>query len=138
MLLGREPGVVSAKQKVEHGGITSIAGHGSLGQKSLTHTYGEVAASAGWWVRMEWMGELVVMTKASEKDGITKYFVNRLSIHLDLLTLVNFTGRPAQRGGERHNTTDTPSPLTSSNSTGASGLSSSTSTSGAGTSAIPI
>src|SRR4051794_8915828 len=57
---------------------------------------------------------LVVMTKPKEKDGVTKYHVNRrvcgLSpsvmtflnaaqpIPLDLLTLVNFTDPPQQRG----------------------------------------
>ncbi|KAJ3713248.1 hypothetical protein DFJ43DRAFT_1161163 [Lentinula guzmanii] len=91
-------------------------------------------------------GNAVVMTKASVKDGITKYFVNRHSIPLDLLTLVNFIDPPTQRGagllrnlrgGQRHNTTNTssPSPVTSSNSTSTSGLSSSTTTPGAGTSA---
>lgn len=71
------------------------------------------------------------MTKAREKDGITKYFVNRRPIPLDLLTLVNFTDPPTQRGagllrnlrgGERHNTgdTNTSSPLLNTPSTSSS------------------
>ncbi|KAJ3795639.1 Dbl-like domain-containing protein [Lentinula aff. detonsa] len=157
-----EPGVVSAKQKVElwryNSNIVFKPGEWidmDLLDKnrSLIHTGRLLRQPDG---GLEWngWGELfvllfdnyVVMTKAREKDGITKYFVNRRPIPLDLLTLVNFTDPPTQRGagllrnlrgGERHNTTDTssPSPLTSSNSTGASGLSSSTSTSGVGTSA---
>ncbi|KAJ3993116.1 Dbl homology domain-containing protein, partial [Lentinula boryana] len=157
-----EPGVVSAKQKVElwryNSNIVFKPGEWidmDLLDKnrSLIHTGRLLRQPDG---GLEWngWGELfvllfdnyVVMTKAREKDGITKYFVNRRPIPLDLLTLVNFTDPPTQRGagllrnlrgGERHNTSDTssPSPLTSSNSTGASGLSSSTSASGAGTSA---
>jgi hypothetical protein len=40
----------------------------------------------------------VVMTKPKEKDGVTKYNVVRRPIPLDLLTLVNFTDPPTQRG----------------------------------------
>ncbi|KAJ3780956.1 Dbl-like domain-containing protein [Lentinula aff. detonsa] len=142
-----EPGVVSAKQKVElwryNSNIVFKPGEWidmDLLDKnrSLIHTGRLLRQPDG---GLEWngWGELfvllfdnyVVMTKAREKDGITKYFVNRRPIPLDLLTLVNFTDPPTQRGagllrnlrgGERHNTTDTssPSPLTSSNSTGAS------------------
>ncbi|KAJ7230675.1 CNH domain-containing protein [Mycena pura] len=51
-----------------------------------------------------------VMTKPKERDGVTKYHVNRRPIPLDLLTLVNFTDPPTQRGagllrnlrGDRH------------------------------------
>ncbi|KAH8116354.1 Dbl domain-containing protein [Phellopilus nigrolimitatus] len=39
----------------------------------------------------------LVMTKPKERDGITKYHVNRRPIPLDLLTLVNFTDPPQQR-----------------------------------------
>ncbi|EJD07469.1 Dbl domain-containing protein [Fomitiporia mediterranea MF3/22] len=39
----------------------------------------------------------LVMTKPKDKDGITKYHVNRRPIPLDLLTLVNFTDPPQQR-----------------------------------------
>ncbi|KAL5513096.1 TUS1 [Sanghuangporus vaninii] len=39
----------------------------------------------------------LVMTKPKEKDGITKYHVNRRPIPLDLLNLVNFTDPPTQR-----------------------------------------
>ncbi|THU88754.1 Dbl homology domain-containing protein [Dendrothele bispora CBS 962.96] len=52
----------------------------------------------------------LVLTKCKDRDGITKYNVNRRPIPLDLLTLVNFTDPPTQRGtgilrglrGERH------------------------------------
>ncbi|KAJ6458147.1 Dbl-like domain-containing protein [Mycena vitilis] len=40
----------------------------------------------------------LVMTKPKEKDGVTKYNVVRRPIPLDLLTLVNFTDPPTQRG----------------------------------------
>ncbi|KAJ3739628.1 hypothetical protein DFH05DRAFT_1463566 [Lentinula detonsa] len=148
-----EPGVVSAKQKTElwryNSNVVFKPGEWvdmNLLDKncSLIHTGSLLRQPMAGWNEMG--GANFVMTKAREKDGITKYFVNRRPIPLDLLTLVNFTDPPTQRGagllrnlrgGERHNTADTssPSPLTSSNSTGASGLSSSTSTSGAGTSA---
>lgn len=83
------------------------------------------------------------MTKAREKDGITKYFVNRRPIPLDLLTLVNFTDPPTQRGagllrnlrgGERHNTgeTNTLSPLHSTPSTSSNAASPNNATPGNG------
>ncbi|KAF8887321.1 CNH domain-containing protein [Infundibulicybe gibba] len=59
----------------------------------------------------------LVLTKPKERDGITKYNVNRRPIPLDLLTLVNFVDPPAQRstgllrnlrGGERHADAATP------------------------------
>ncbi|TDL23713.1 Dbl domain-containing protein [Rickenella mellea] len=40
----------------------------------------------------------LVFTKPKEKDGFTKYHVNRRPIPLDLLTLVNFIDPPQQRG----------------------------------------
>jgi len=40
----------------------------------------------------------VVMTKPKEKDGVTKYNVYKRPIPLDLLTPVNFTDPPTQRG----------------------------------------
>ncbi|KAJ6477474.1 CNH domain-containing protein [Mycena vulgaris] len=40
----------------------------------------------------------LVMTKPKEKDGVTKYSVVKRPIPLDLLTLVNFTDPPTQRG----------------------------------------
>ncbi|KAJ7772980.1 hypothetical protein DFH07DRAFT_148774 [Mycena maculata] len=39
----------------------------------------------------------LVMTKPEEKDGVTKYYVVKRPIPLDLLTLVNFTDPPIQR-----------------------------------------
>ncbi|KAJ3860794.1 CNH domain-containing protein [Lentinula novae-zelandiae] len=156
-----EPGVVSAKQKVELWSYNSniVFKPGEWidmdlldKNRSLIHTGRLLRQPDG---GLEWSGwselfvllfdNYLVMTKARAKDDITKYFVNRRPIPLDLLTLVNFTDPPTQRGagllrnlrgGERHNTTDTsPSLLTASSSTGASGLSSSTSTAVPGTSA---
>ncbi|KAH9009063.1 CNH domain-containing protein [Lactarius hengduanensis] len=40
----------------------------------------------------------LVMTRPKEKDGITKYNVNRRPIPLDLLTLSNFIDPPTRRG----------------------------------------
>ncbi|KAJ3809165.1 CNH domain-containing protein [Lentinula aff. lateritia] len=142
-----EPGVVSAKQKVELWSYNSniVFKPGEWidmdlldKNRSLIHTGRLLRQPDG---GLEWSGwselfvllfdNYLVMTKARAKDDITKYFVNRRPIPLDLLTLVNFTDPPTQRGagllrnlrgGERHNTTDTsPSPLTASSSTGASG-----------------
>jgi hypothetical protein len=56
------------------------------------------------------------MTKPKEKDGVTKYVVNRRPIPLDLLTLVGFNDPPTQRStgilrnlrGERHEGGNTP------------------------------
>ncbi|KAJ4476057.1 hypothetical protein C8J55DRAFT_578241 [Lentinula edodes] len=155
-----EPGVVSAKQKVElwSYNINIVFKPGEWIDidlnRSLIHTGRLLRQPDG---GLEWSGwselfvllfdNYFVMTKARAKDDITKHFVNRRPIPLDLLTLVNFTDPPTQRGGgllrnlrggERHNTSDTsPSPLTTSSSTGASGLSSSASTAGPGMSAPP-
>ncbi|KAF5386380.1 hypothetical protein D9757_006718 [Collybiopsis confluens] len=143
-----EPGVVSAKQKVElwryNSNIVFKPGEWidmDLLDKnrSLIHT-GRLLRQPD--SGLEWSGwselfvllfdNYLVMTKAREKDSVTKYFVNRRPIPLDLLNLVNFTDPPAQRGagllrglrgGERHNT-DSSNPLsalTASSSTGASG-----------------
>ncbi|KAJ3818971.1 CNH domain-containing protein [Lentinula raphanica] len=141
-----EPGVVSAKGKVElwryNGNIVFKPGEwidmDLLDRnRSLIHTGRLLRQPDGG--GLEWSGggwsELfvllfdnyrecppLVMTKAREKDGVTKYFVNRRPIPLDLLTLVNFTDPPTQRGagllrnlrgGERHNTTTT-TPMTES------------------------
>ncbi|KIK53944.1 hypothetical protein GYMLUDRAFT_49117 [Collybiopsis luxurians FD-317 M1] len=150
-----EPGVVSAKQKVElwryNSNIVFKPGEWidmDLLDKnrSLIHTGRLLRQPDG---GLEWSGwselfvllfdNYLVMTKAREKDGVTKYFVNRRPIPLDLLTLVNFIDPPTQRGagllrnlrgGERHNT-DSSNPsnstsLTTSSSTGASGASANT------------
>ncbi|KAH7890998.1 CNH domain-containing protein [Phlebopus sp. FC_14] len=40
----------------------------------------------------------LVMTKTKEKDGVTKYQVNRRPVPLDLLNLASFNDQPIQRG----------------------------------------
>ncbi|KAJ6607025.1 CNH domain-containing protein [Mycena sp. CBHHK59/15] len=126
-----EPGVVSAKQKVELWRYNSnlVFKPGEAvdldlldENRSLIH--------AGKLLRqpensLEWSGwseqfvvlfdNYVVMTKPKERDGVTKYHVNRRPIPLDLLTLVNFTDPPTQRGtgllrnlrGDRHDPNNT-------------------------------
>ncbi|KAF7309564.1 hypothetical protein MIND_00327400 [Mycena indigotica] len=111
--LGREsePGVTSAKQKVE-----------------LWRYNSHIVFKPGEWIDMDLLDEnrsliyagrllrqpengrtwnelyvllfdnYLVMTKPKEKDGLTKYHVVRRPIPLDLLTLVNFTDPPTQRG----------------------------------------
>ncbi|KAL0953934.1 hypothetical protein HGRIS_005098 [Hohenbuehelia grisea] len=127
-----EPGVVSAKQKVElwryNSNLVFKPGE-SIDMdlldenRSLIYT-GKLLRQPD--TGFEWNGwselfvllfdNYMVMTKPKEKDGITKYHVNRRPIPLDLLTLVNFTDPPTQRstgllrglrGGERY---DGPSP----------------------------
>ncbi|THU93894.1 Dbl-like domain-containing protein [Dendrothele bispora CBS 962.96] len=109
-----EPGVVSAKQKVElwryNSNIVFKPGEWidmDLLDKnrSLIHFGRLLRQPEG---GLEWNGwselfvllfdNYLVMTKAREKDGVTKYYVNRRPIPLDLLTLVNFTDPPTQRG----------------------------------------
>ncbi|KAJ7065216.1 CNH domain-containing protein [Mycena amicta] len=106
-----EPGVTSAKQKVE-----------------LWRYNSNIVFKPGEWIDMDLLDEnrsliyagrllrqpdngrtwnelyvllfdnYLVMTKPKEKDGLTKYHVVRRPIPLDLLTLVNFTDPPTQRG----------------------------------------
>ncbi|KAF8626558.1 hypothetical protein AX15_004807 [Amanita polypyramis BW_CC] len=109
-----EPGVTSAKQKVELWRYNS----------SLIFKYGEVIdlelldenrslVYSGKLLRqpdsgLEWNGwselfvllfdNYLVMTKIKERDGVTKYIVNRRPVPLDLLTLVNYNDPPTQRG----------------------------------------
>ncbi|ETW78805.1 GDP/GTP exchange-like protein [Heterobasidion irregulare TC 32-1] len=61
-----------------------------------------------------------VMTKPKEKDGVTKYHVNRRPVPLDLLTLASFSDLPTQRGtgilrglrgGERGTPGEVPGPM---------------------------
>ncbi|THH16693.1 hypothetical protein EW146_g3989 [Bondarzewia mesenterica] len=67
-----------------------------------------------------------VMTKPKEKDGITKYHVNRRPVPLDLLTLASFTDAPTQRGngilrglrgGERGTPNESPGPIPTASTT---------------------
>ncbi|KAJ7777436.1 Dbl-like domain-containing protein [Mycena metata] len=106
-----EPGVGSAKQKVE-----------------LWRYNSNIVFKPGEWIDMDLLDEnrsliyagkllrqpesgrtwnelyvllfdnYLVMTKPKEKDGVIKYNVVKRPIPLDLLTLVNFTDPPTQRG----------------------------------------
>ncbi|KIJ55471.1 hypothetical protein M422DRAFT_151724 [Sphaerobolus stellatus SS14] len=110
-----EPGVVSAKQKVElwkyNANLVFKPGEAvdmDLLDESRTLIH------AGRLLRQpetgfEWNGwselyvllfdNYLVMTKPKDKgDGVVKYHVNRRPIPLDLLTLANFTDPPQQRG----------------------------------------
>ncbi|KAF7317781.1 hypothetical protein MKEN_00865900 [Mycena kentingensis (nom. inval.)] len=125
-----EPGVVSAKQKVELWRYNSnlVFKQGEAvdmdlldPNRSLIFTGKVVRQPDNTIPTLEWSGwselylvlfdNYFVMTKPKERDGITKYQVNRRPIPLDLLTLVNFTDPPTQRGagllrnlrgGDRH------------------------------------
>ncbi|TBU24200.1 Dbl-like domain-containing protein [Dichomitus squalens] len=109
-----EPGVVSAKQKVEVWRYNSNLVFKKEEQidmdllnenRSLIHT-GKLLRQPD--TGFEWNGwtelfvllfdNYLVMTKVKEKDGVTKYHVYRRPIPLDLLTLANFTDPPTQRG----------------------------------------
>ncbi|KAJ6485700.1 signal transducer [Mycena sanguinolenta] len=112
-----EPGVVSAKQKVELWRYNSnlVFKPGEAidmdlldANRSLIHTAKVIRQPDNTIPSLEWSGwselfvvlfdNYLVMTKPKEKDGVTKYHVNRRPIPLDLLTLVNFTDPPTQRG----------------------------------------
>ncbi|KAG6816279.1 hypothetical protein H0H87_007316 [Tephrocybe sp. NHM501043] len=121
-----EPGVFAAKQKVElwryNSNLVFKAGETvdmdllNL-NRSLVHS-GKLLRQPE--SGLEWNGwselfvllfdNYMVMTKPKERDGVTKYQVNRRPVPLDLLTLVNFTEAPTQRStgilrglrGERH------------------------------------
>ncbi|KAG6909363.1 hypothetical protein DXG01_000802 [Tephrocybe rancida] len=121
-----EPGVFAAKQKVElwryNSNLVFKAGENVdmdlLNQnRSLIHS-GKLLRQPE--SGLEWNGwselfvllfdNYMVMTKPKDRDGVTKYQVNRRPVPLDLLTLVNFTEAPTQRStgilrglrGERH------------------------------------
>ncbi|KAF9026277.1 Dbl homology domain-containing protein [Hymenopellis radicata] len=121
-----EPGVVSAKQKVELWRYSSylIFKHGETVDMDLLDQHRSLIHS-GKLLRqpdsgLEWNGwselfvllfdNYLVLTKPKEKDGVTYYYVNRRPTPLDLLTLVNFSDPPTQRSagllrglrGERH------------------------------------
>ncbi|KAJ7460820.1 signal transducer [Mycena latifolia] len=126
-----EPGVVSAKQKVElwryNSNLVFKTGEAVDmdlldANRSLIHTGKVLRQPDNTIPSLEWSGwselfvvlfdNYIVMTKPKERDGVTKYQVNRRPIPLDLLTLGNFTDPPTQRGagllrnlrgaGERH------------------------------------
>ncbi|KAI0292306.1 Dbl-like domain-containing protein [Russula brevipes] len=107
LLKETQPGVASAEQKVElwryNSNLVFKPGEAVdmdllAENRSLIYT--------GKLLRQPDTGELFVllfdnyfvMTKPKEKDGVTKYHVNRRPIPLDLLTLANFTDPPTQRG----------------------------------------
>ncbi|KAJ7105112.1 Dbl-like domain-containing protein [Mycena crocata] len=118
-----EPGVSSAKQKVElwryNSNITFKPGE-LIDMDLLDENRSLIYAgkllrqpdSGRTWNELYVLlfDNYLVMTKPKEKDGVTKYSVVKRPIPLDLLTLVNFTDPPAQRstgilrnlrGGER-------------------------------------
>ncbi|KAG6849618.1 hypothetical protein H0H93_006902 [Arthromyces matolae] len=121
-----EPGVAAAKQKVElwryNSNLVFKAGETIdmdllNPNRSLIHS-GKLLRQPE--SGLEWNGwselfvllfdNYMVMTKPKERDGVTRYQVNRRPVPLDLLTLVNFTEAPTQRStgilrglrGERH------------------------------------
>ncbi|KAF8638446.1 hypothetical protein AX17_002203 [Amanita inopinata Kibby_2008] len=121
-----EPGVTSAKQKVElwQYNANLLFKHGEVFDLALLDENRSLIYS-GKLLRqpdsgLEWNGwselfvllfdNYLVMTKPKERDGVVKYYVNRRPIPLDLLTLVNFNDPPTQRSagllrglrGERH------------------------------------
>ncbi|TRM58728.1 CNH domain-containing protein [Schizophyllum amplum] len=129
-----EPGVVSAKQKVElwryHSNL--VFKPGELVDMDLLAD-NRVLIHSGKLLRQPDTGfefngwpdmfvllfdNYLVMTKPKERDGITKYNVYRRPIPLDLLTLVNLNDPPTQRGtgllrnlrGGHENSPSVPSP----------------------------
>lgn len=132
-----EPGVVSAKQKVEVWRYNSnlIFKPGEAIDMDLLNENRSLIHS-GRLLRQpdsgfEWSGwtelyvllfdNYLVMTKPKEKDGVTKYQVYRRPIPLDLLTLANFTDPPTTRNsgilrprlrGDKHDA-NSPNPATS-------------------------
>ncbi|ESK83843.1 signal transducer [Moniliophthora roreri MCA 2997] len=131
-----EPGVVSAKEKVELWRYNSnlVFKPGEWidmdlldDNRSLVHSGKLLRQPEG---GIEWTGwselyvllfdNYLVLTKPKERDGVTKYHVNRRPIPLDLLALGSFNDAPTQRprgiisglrGGERH---DNPAAATNS------------------------
>ncbi|KAH8833200.1 CNH domain-containing protein [Flagelloscypha sp. PMI_526] len=126
-----EPGVVSSKTKVQlwtyNSNIVFKAGESWIDmdllneQRSLIWT-GKLLRQPDRGLELNGWSELfvllfdnyLVMTKTRQKDGVVQYHVNRRPIPLDLLTLVNFSDMPTQRGqgllrpftrGDRHNRT---------------------------------
>ncbi|CCM02646.1 uncharacterized protein FIBRA_04750 [Fibroporia radiculosa] len=109
-----EPGVTSAKQKVEVWRYNSqlVFKPGEAIDMDLLNENRSLI-HAGKLLRQpdtgfEWSGwselfvllfdNYLVMTKPKEKDGVTRYQVYRRPIPLDLLTLANFTDPSTQRG----------------------------------------
>ncbi|KAK7031608.1 CNH domain-containing protein [Favolaschia claudopus] len=105
-----EPGVGSAKQKVElwryNSNIVFKPGE-SIDMDLLDENRSLIYAgkllrqpeSGRTWNELFVLlfDNYLVMTKPKEKDGVTKHHVVKRPIPLDLLTLVNFTDPPAQR-----------------------------------------
>ncbi|EIW75246.1 hypothetical protein CONPUDRAFT_85508 [Coniophora puteana RWD-64-598 SS2] len=110
-----EPGVQSAKQKVElwryNSNLVFKAGDAVdmdlLNEnRSLIHCgklYRQPDTGFEWngWTELFVLlfDNYLVMTKVKEKDGLQKFNVSRRPIPLDLLTLASFTDPPTQRGG---------------------------------------
>lgn len=108
-----EPGVTSAKQKVELWRYNSnlVFKHGETIDMDLLDQ-NRCLIHSGKLLRqpesgLEWNGwselfvllfdNYMVMTKPKDKEGVVRYHVNRRPIPLDLLTPVNFTDSPTQR-----------------------------------------
>ncbi|KAG7094229.1 hypothetical protein E1B28_007835 [Marasmius oreades] len=138
-----EPGVVSAKQKVElwryNSNLVFKTGEwidmDLLDEnRSLIHS-GKLLRQPE--SGLEWSGwselyvllfdNYLVLTKPKERDGVTKYHVNRRPIPLDLLSLGSFTDSPIPRrsglisglrGTERHAESPNVVPASSPDGTG--------------------
>ncbi|KAL1707909.1 CNH domain-containing protein [Schizophyllum commune] len=109
-----EPGVVSAKQKVElwryHSNLVFKPGEfvdmDLLAENRVLIHSGKLLRQPDTGFEFSGWPELFVllfdnyfvMTKPKDRDGVTKYHVYRRPIPLDLLTLVNFNDPPTQRG----------------------------------------
>ncbi|KIL64636.1 hypothetical protein M378DRAFT_186692 [Amanita muscaria Koide BX008] len=108
-----EPGVVSAKQKVElcKYNANLVFKHGKDIDLDLLNENRSLIYSGkllrqpdsglGWngWSELFILlfDNYLVMTKVKELDGVTKYIVTRRPIPLDLLTLASFNDSPTQR-----------------------------------------
>ncbi|KAH8833385.1 CNH domain-containing protein [Flagelloscypha sp. PMI_526] len=143
-----EPGVVSAKQKVElwkyNEGLVFKPGESVdmdlldenrsliFAGKVMRQPEGSLEWSSWSELFVLLFDNYLVMTKPKERDGATKYQVNRRPIPLDLLTMISFSDPPTQRsagllqnlrggGGNTHQSSPSgshiPSPEFSSTST---------------------
>ncbi|KAJ3569204.1 hypothetical protein NP233_g5203 [Leucocoprinus birnbaumii] len=112
-----EPGVQDAKTKVElwryNANLVFKNGETQFQDMDLLDEKRQLVHSGKLWRQpdngFEWSGwsemfvllfdnYLVVTKPLKEKDGVIKYNVHKRPIPLDLLTLVNFTDPPTQRG----------------------------------------
>ncbi|KAG2125121.1 CNH domain-containing protein [Suillus clintonianus] len=115
--------IKSLSKETEPGGLDLLNENRSLIHAGKLSLLRQLATGFEWngWTELFVLlfDNYLVMTKTKEKDGLTKYNVNRRPIPLDLLTLASFTDPPTQRststlrlglgGGNRH-VEDRPSP----------------------------